>query len=79
MQELLAPPERTMRSGTNSARTAVTQLIRLGKSAQVSVYGKIPWNHDATLRLSTPVCYQKGNFQYFQEWALRTLVLCWNI
>ncbi|KAF6024814.1 EXOC8 [Bugula neritina] len=34
MQELLAPPERTMRSGTNSARTAVTQLIRLGKSAQ---------------------------------------------
>ncbi|XP_067945624.1 exocyst complex component 8-like [Watersipora subatra] len=34
MQELLVSPERTMRAGTNSARTAVTQLIRLGKSAQ---------------------------------------------
>ena len=35
MQELHAPPERAMRSGNNSARTAVTQLIRLDKSAQV--------------------------------------------
>ena len=36
MHELQASPERAIRGGPRVARRAVTQLIRLGKSAQVS-------------------------------------------
>ena len=35
MHELQLSPERSIRGGPRSARRAVTQLIRLGKSAQV--------------------------------------------
>ena len=36
VNELQASPERSLRGGPRAARRAVTQLIRLGKSAQVS-------------------------------------------
>ena len=35
VNELQASPERSLRGGPRAARRAVTQLIRLGKSAQV--------------------------------------------
>ena len=40
MNELQVSPERSLRGGPRAARRAVTQLIRLGKSAQVkfSIY-----------------------------------------
>lgn len=37
MGELQVSPERSLRGGPRAARRAVTQLIRLGKSAQVRV------------------------------------------
>ena len=36
MSELQVSPERSLRGGPRAARRAVAQLIRLGKSAQVS-------------------------------------------
>ena len=37
MSELQVSPERSLRGGPRAARHAVTQLIRLGKSAQVNL------------------------------------------
>lgn len=37
MQELQSSPERSIRGGPRAARRAVAQLIRLGKSPQVSL------------------------------------------
>ena len=38
MSELQVSPERSLRGGPRAARHAVTQLIRLGKSAQVNLH-----------------------------------------
>ena len=37
MSELQVSPERSLRGGPRAARRAVAQLIRLGRSAQVSM------------------------------------------
>lgn len=38
MNELKAPPERSVRGGPLFAKRAVSQLIRLGKSSKVYLY-----------------------------------------